>query len=156
MESDEDYLAQASRQAKRHFLLEEIVTPGYLPETFTYYCELGKGSDIDQWTFEELQRAVADFKDKFNPGQLPPTEDEVIVQQPQSAPTVTEPVKKVEPLTVDTTSVARSKSPVLDGKKSPTGSPTLPTDETVYTLQGRTLPATALSDYESVQFTMGL
>jgi hypothetical protein len=36
---------------------------GYDPSDFTAFCERSKGADIDNWTFEELQGCVREFRE---------------------------------------------------------------------------------------------
>ena len=62
-ENDEDeFLENAERQAKRTYLREEIIDKGFSAQEFTTFCEQDRGTDVDLWTFEELQDCVKRFK----------------------------------------------------------------------------------------------
>lgn len=145
MEAEDDFLEQATRQAKRRFLMEEIVEAGYLPATFTYYCELGKGSDIDQWTFEELQNTVKRFKAEFRPGQEPPGTD-------QSAP------PEVEESANEQGKSAAGGLPVAPSIQSkPAASQSTPAVavEDTYSLSAHPLPPTELSQCSDLRISLG-
>lgn len=64
METGDQSLERAEKQ---EFLLENIVTPGYRRESFAAFISTQKenGSDIDNWTFEELKQVVLDFQDSY-------------------------------------------------------------------------------------------
>ena len=69
-------MAQAQRKAKKAFLVEEIIEQSYSPILFTKFCEGLKGTDVDEYTFEELQGIVRRFKLKYRPGQADEVEEE--------------------------------------------------------------------------------
>ena len=66
---DESYIVEAERKAKQNYLTEEILDSNYDPELFMMFCSTKKGADIDQYTFEELQECVHDFKMTYRRGQ---------------------------------------------------------------------------------------
>ncbi|CAG9334444.1 unnamed protein product [Blepharisma stoltei] len=53
---------EAQRKAKQEYLHDEIIGKNFDSETFISYCEKVKSSDIDNWTFEELQNCVENFQ----------------------------------------------------------------------------------------------
>ena len=59
---EDDYLEQAQRKAKRTYLKEEVLDMGFSAERFTAFCKGEKGTNIDLWSFEELQDCVSRFK----------------------------------------------------------------------------------------------
>lgn len=85
-EPEDDFLAQAQRKAKKAFLVEEIIEQNYSPILFTKFCEKLKGTDVDEYTFEELQGIVRRFKQKYSPGQADEVEDEEPPPQPSVQP----------------------------------------------------------------------
>lgn len=66
---DESYIIEAERKSKQNYLTEEILDSNYDPELFMMFCSTKKGADIDQYTFEELQECVHDFKMTYRRGQ---------------------------------------------------------------------------------------
>ena len=63
--TDDEYIINAQRKAKKGFLQEEVVNGGLDPEAFTNFAASSKGTteiDIDMFTFEELQEMVRNFK----------------------------------------------------------------------------------------------
>ena len=84
-DSEDDFLAQAQRKAKKSFLTEEIIQQNYSPRLFTQFCENCKGADIDAYTFEELEDLVRIFKRKYKPGQVD-EEDEEQESAPEEKP----------------------------------------------------------------------
>lgn len=52
--SDDDFIKNAERNAKQHFLKEEIVDAGLDPGEFIAFCAGDEEPDIDSWSFEEL------------------------------------------------------------------------------------------------------
>lgn len=55
----------AERKAKQSFLLAEIVDMQYSPDQFLEFCEKKKSSNIDEWTFEELEICTKEFKSQY-------------------------------------------------------------------------------------------
>jgi hypothetical protein len=55
-------MSESDRAKKQEFLRTEILEAGYAQEDFVLYCSSLKGDDIDLWAFEELIKAVEDFK----------------------------------------------------------------------------------------------
>ena len=55
----------AERKAKQSFLVAEIVDLQYPPEQFLEFCERKKSSNIDEWTFEELEVCIREFKQQY-------------------------------------------------------------------------------------------
>lgn len=51
-----------TREFKQNYLKQEIIDKSYSPEEFLNYCNSFKGSDIDAYTFEELQSVVINFQ----------------------------------------------------------------------------------------------
>lgn len=53
-----------SKEDKQTFLTEEVINSGYSAETFIAFLESKKeeGSNVDNWTLEELQKLVKEFK----------------------------------------------------------------------------------------------
>ncbi|CAG9326669.1 unnamed protein product [Blepharisma stoltei] len=66
---EEDFLTEAERKAKRKFLREEILDMHYDQELFTWFFESKEKGDIDDWTFDDLQLCVRQFKLLYRPGQ---------------------------------------------------------------------------------------
>lgn len=66
---EEDFLTQAEIKAKKKFLREEILEMHYDPGLFTWFFESRKDAEIDEWTFDELQLCVRQFKLLYRPGQ---------------------------------------------------------------------------------------
>ena len=56
---------EEARQAKQEFLIKEIIEKNYNSELFLEFCERKKSSDIDEWTFKELQECVKQFKEQI-------------------------------------------------------------------------------------------
>lgn len=56
----------AERKAKQSFLVAEIVDLQYPPEQFLEFCERKKSSNIDEWTFDELEICIREFKQQYN------------------------------------------------------------------------------------------
>ena len=92
-EPEDDFLIQAQRKAKKSFLVEEIIDQNYSPILFTKFCERLRGTDVDEYSFEELQEVVRRFKQKYAPGQA----DEELEEQPQPVQTA----KTEEPTEVE-------------------------------------------------------
>lgn len=55
----------AERKAKQSFLIAEIVDMQYSPDQFLEFCEKKKSSNIDEWTFEELEICIKEFKSQY-------------------------------------------------------------------------------------------
>ena len=55
-------------QEKQNFLVKEIIQQNYSPEKFSDYMANLKedGTDLNNWTLEELQQVVISFKNKEN------------------------------------------------------------------------------------------
>ena len=55
-------------QEKQNFLVKEIIEQNYSPEKFSDYMANLKedGTDLNNWTLEELQQVVISFKNKEN------------------------------------------------------------------------------------------
>ena len=81
-EPEDDFLAQAQRKAKKAFLVEEIIEQNYSPILFTKFCEALKGTDVDEYSFEELQGIARRFKLKYKPGQTDDVDEGVPPYQP--------------------------------------------------------------------------
>ncbi|CAG9316757.1 unnamed protein product [Blepharisma stoltei] len=98
MDSDsEDILESAQRKAKQKFLREEVIELNYDPKLFTDFCESQKGSDIDLWTFEEIQECVKEFKLKFRPGETAEEYEEKVKKEKELERRLYEiPPKKVQ------------------------------------------------------------
>jgi hypothetical protein len=58
----ENELLAATRKAKQSFLVAEIVDLNYNPDLFLEFCEKKKSNNIDEWSFEELEICVSEFK----------------------------------------------------------------------------------------------
>lgn len=68
-ESEDLYMQEAQRKAKQSFLREEILEMNYSPELFTMFL-FEKGSvDVDEWSFEDLQDSIREFKQHYRPGE---------------------------------------------------------------------------------------
>jgi hypothetical protein len=65
--SDDVYILQAERRAKQNFLKEEIIDNGYDPNLFTAFMEEKRSTEIDEWTFEEIQEITKEFRSRFRP-----------------------------------------------------------------------------------------
>lgn len=65
--SDDIYILQAERRAKQNFLKEEIIDNGYDPNLFTAFMEEKRSTEIDLWTFEEIQEMTREFRSRFRP-----------------------------------------------------------------------------------------
>lgn len=50
------------REAKQQFLRQEVLEKGLSASAFLEKCEREKGSDVDNWTMEELRAVVLDFQ----------------------------------------------------------------------------------------------
>ena len=50
------------RQVKQEFLCQEILGKGYDQAAFEQVCEERHGTDVDNWSFEELQTCVREFQ----------------------------------------------------------------------------------------------
>ena len=60
-----DQWREAERKAKQSYLVAEIVDLNYDPNLFLEFCEKKKSSDIDEWSFDELEKCTKEFKDKY-------------------------------------------------------------------------------------------
>lgn len=58
-----DQWREAERKAKQSYLVAEIVDLNYDPNLFLEFCEKKKSSNIDEWSFEELEKCTKEFKD---------------------------------------------------------------------------------------------
>lgn len=67
MLDQEEYVQCALRSAKQKFLTAEILNLHYDSEAFLAFCQSKKSSDIDEWTLEELDSCVNDFKKLYKP-----------------------------------------------------------------------------------------
>ena len=67
-DDDESYIYTAERKAKQNFLNEEIIDNHYDPQLFMMFCSQSKEPDLDNWTFDELQECVHNFKMKYRRG----------------------------------------------------------------------------------------
>lgn len=89
-DSEDDFLAEAQRKAKKSYLTEEIIQQNYSPRLFTQFCDQLRGADIDAYTFDELQEIVCRFKRKYKPGQVDEEEpiepDSVVPAAPAEEP----------------------------------------------------------------------
>jgi hypothetical protein len=61
-DSEDSYMANAERVAKQSYLREEVVEAGYDPGLFLDYCNGLKGTDVDNWAFDELRDCVEEFR----------------------------------------------------------------------------------------------
>ena len=66
MDEEAEFIANATREAKQRFLREEIIDRGYDADLFTMFCADRHGTDIDHWSFEEIQACVAEFQLKHD------------------------------------------------------------------------------------------
>jgi sorting nexin-7/30/sorting nexin-8 len=74
-DSDEkEFLAEAERRAKQDFLREEVLDKGYDPVHFVTFCNTLRGSNVDLWTFDELQMTVKEFKLAYRRGDFDTSE----------------------------------------------------------------------------------
>ena len=56
------------RAAKQRYLREEILENGYDPSAFAEYCERQQCTDLDDWSFEQIQSCVHEFRKLTQPG----------------------------------------------------------------------------------------
>ncbi|OMJ73770.1 hypothetical protein SteCoe_27481 [Stentor coeruleus] len=90
MQDQTEYVQQAFRKAKQQFLIAEILDLNYDSDAFLSFCQDKKSSDIDEWTLEELDLCVQEFKKTHKP--IPKLKKEPIKSQ------VVNIVKPIDPL----------------------------------------------------------
>jgi hypothetical protein len=63
-ELDEEFfiIMDDLRYAKQIYLKEEIIDKGFDPGQFTQYCQTLKGTEIDNYSFDELEEIVLNFQ----------------------------------------------------------------------------------------------
>ena len=68
------------RQMKQNYLMENVINQGYDPEAFAQFMEqqIEGGTNVDNWDFEELKKAVTLFQDGNE--KIPVEEEEEKVQ----------------------------------------------------------------------------
>ena len=76
------------RELKQNYLRSEIIDKNYSPEQFSEYLVQIKGdegTDIDNWTMDELQKAVSAFQNYYDsvqgPPQVQPNNEEIPPQE---------------------------------------------------------------------------
>ncbi|OMJ85222.1 hypothetical protein SteCoe_13538 [Stentor coeruleus] len=67
MQNQSEYIQQAIRKSKQQFLIAEILDLNYDSDAFLSFCQDKKSSDIDEWTLEELDLCVQEFKKNHKP-----------------------------------------------------------------------------------------
>lgn len=67
MQNHSEYVQQAFRKAKQQYLTAEILDLNYDSDAFLSFCQDKKSSDIDEWTLEELDLCVQQFKKVHKP-----------------------------------------------------------------------------------------
>jgi hypothetical protein len=67
---ESNFFAEAERRAKQDYLREEVLDKDYNPNHFVTFCDTLRGSNVDLWTFDELQQVVKDFKLAFRRGEF--------------------------------------------------------------------------------------
>jgi hypothetical protein len=63
--ADKEAFAELERQDKQNYLKTEVMDLGYDVNWFSEYMGQKRpgGTDVDEWTFDELKGVVKDFQD---------------------------------------------------------------------------------------------
>ena len=76
------------KEAKQFYLQQEIIDKDFDSDLFTLWIAAQKheGTDVDNWTFEDLIKVVKEFQENNPPGNTPTSRNFSILSQLRTRP----------------------------------------------------------------------